>query len=114
MSAWNWYGSSGRAYQFNVLPKHATWNDVAGVYVFVSKPMLLGSATYPTAIYVGQCDSFLNRICGHERWPEALRHGANEVHAMIVHNQLDRDYIERDLIAALSPTLNTHFMGVGR
>lgn len=114
MNTWNWFGSSGRPYVCNVLPKDANWNDVPGVYLFVNRPMLLGSVPCPTAVYVGQCNSFLNRICGHERWSEASRLGANEVHALVLHNSLDRDYFERDLITLLRPILNTQFAGLGR
>lgn len=53
-------------------------------------------------------------VCGHERWPEAARLGANKVHAMVVHNYLDRNRIERDLISALKPILNTRFTNNAR
>jgi hypothetical protein len=107
MAIWNWHGSSGRAYACAVFPKHAIWHDVPGIYLFANGPML-GATTYQTALYVGQCESFLRCLSAHERWPEAVSHGANKVHAMVVHNYIDRNHIERDLISALKPIMNTH------
>jgi hypothetical protein len=112
MATWTWFGASGQPYQFGVFDKYAHWNDVSGVYIFASYPGVLGVLNFPAALYVGQCSSFSSRICGHERWGDALLHGANEVHGLVIHRQSDLDFVELDLIRALRPILNRQHVGL--
>jgi predicted GIY-YIG superfamily endonuclease len=58
------------------------------------------------ALYIGQTDSFRDRIPGHERWDEARRAGATHVHAMVVTNSSERDRIEAELIRHYQPKMN--------
>jgi hypothetical protein len=63
-------------YSFGIYPKRDTlWKDNSGVYMFVS----LNQNQHWDVWYVGQCDSFANRIPSHERWQDAQRHGATHV-----------------------------------
>lgn len=95
---------AGKTYTLTPYQKATTtWNDVAGVYIFAIKD---AKGNF-TALYVGQCDSFKNRIPNHERWAEAARKGATIVLAVPVSRQADRDSLESDLIAQLQPPLNT-------
>lgn len=112
MSTWTWSGATGRAYLFTVCDMYAAWNDVPGVYLFVRRPGLFDPLPFPVVSYVGQCSSFADRMCGHERWEEALRIGANEVHALVLNYQADRNVVELDLIRVLQPSLNRQHVGL--
>lgn len=110
-SEWVWYGASGTAYQFGVWAKTANWNNVPGIYIFAGQARV-SAFSIKTAAYIGQCSSFSERVCGHERWAEATLYGATEVHALVVRDQFARNSIERDLISGLRPPLNSHFTGL--
>ena len=88
--------------EFEVYPHSTNWNDVGGVYAFAHL-----EPTGWHVHYVGQTNSFANRIPNHERWPEARRLGATHVLAARYNLQADRDKVEAALIAALRPRLNT-------
>lgn len=91
-------------HEFNVYNANNTnWNDVAGVYIFCA--ITPQNAWLP--IYVGQASSFRSRLPTHERWQEARALGANHIHAKVVPRQDDRDSLERQLIQAFQPRLNT-------
>lgn len=90
-------------YDFGVFTHDASWNDVGGVYIFAG-PINMNRWS---ALYIGQTDSFRSRIPGHEQWPPAQRAGATHVHATVVHQASERERIERELIAAYQPRLNT-------
>ena len=78
------------------------WHSVAGIYIFAG----LNQANRWVALYIGQCDSFADRIPSHERWAEAARLGATRVHAMVVPQAANRDTIEAELIQTFQPRLN--------
>jgi hypothetical protein len=81
----------------------ATWRDLAGVYIFASRtPGKLWKAHY-----IGSTESFQKNHPNPERWAEAKRMGATHVHAMTVLQADARKDIERELIAAHQPALNT-------
>lgn len=90
-------------HEFTVYPWNTTWNDVGGVYIF---SYLLSNQW--KAVYIGMADSFLNRLSSHDRDQEAKRLGATHVHAMVVQQEASRLAIEKQLIAACQPPLNTH------
>jgi len=94
---------SWSGHEFHVVEHDANWNDVAGVYIFSG----LNSQNRWVAIYIGQTDSFRNRIPQHDQWTPAARLGATHVHAMTVPQATERDRIERLLIATYQPVLNT-------
>lgn len=90
-------------YGFDVFdPDKTTWNDVAGIYIF--------AAITPDykwkAIYIGQAQSFKDRLTNHENWDSAVRLGASHIHAMVVPLAANRDSIEAQLIAYYQPPLN--------
>lgn len=91
------------SHEFRVYPYKASWNDVSGVYIFVG----LNEQNQWVPLYVGQADSFRTRIPGHEQWSPAVRLGATHAHAMAVQQESQRDDIERQLIEAYQPSLNT-------
>lgn len=91
------------SYEFTVYPPNANWNEVGGVYIFSG----LNTQNQWQAAYIGQTDSFANRIPSHEQWAAAVRLGATHVHARAVSDAATRDAVERDLIRAYQPPLNT-------
>jgi hypothetical protein len=92
-------------YTFHVYSKETTWNDVPGVYMFSS----INERGRWVPCYIGQCDSFADRIPDHERWEDAQTFGATHVLATKVDRQAARDALEQQAIADLQPPLNTHY-----
>lgn len=89
---------------FQVCIFSGLWRDVGGVYIFSGIDHQNG---WWEPLYVGQTDSFRNRIPPHERWEEAVLLGATHVHAMEVPQAALRAQLERELIAGYQPPLNT-------
>jgi hypothetical protein len=94
-------------YQFEVCEQDANWRDVGGVYIFTG----LNAKNLWVALYIGQADSFHNRIPSHEQWNPAVRLGATHVHARVVPQAATRDIVERALIRAYQPSLNVQHTG---
>ena len=92
-------------YPFDVCDFGADWNHVGGVYIFTG----LNNWNGWVPLYIGQADSFRNRIPSHEKWSLAVRRGATHVHAMVVRQEATRGAIERELILAYQPTLNVQY-----
>jgi len=88
---------------FNVYRHAGEWNDVGGVYIFCG----LNSSGQWVPIYIGQTDSFRNRIPRHEQWIPAVQLGATHVHALVVQQAAEQEQLERLLIATFRPPLNT-------
>lgn len=93
------------SYDFNVYLHGGQWNNVAGIYIFAGP----GQPGQWIPYYIGQCDSFQNRIPSHELWDRARSLGATHVHARTVPLAADRDNIERTLIQNYAPPLNTQY-----
>ncbi len=94
------------SYDFTVYVPNTTWNDVAGVYIFSG----INPQNQWVALYVGQTDSFRNRIPSHEKWSPAVRAGATHVHARAESLEATRLAIERELIQAFQPSLNSQMI----
>lgn len=92
-------------YDFTVHRVEAQWSNAAGIYIFAG----VDSQNRWLALYIGQCGSFADRIPSHEQWDTARSLGATHVHARTVPLAADRDNIERALIQAYHPPLNTQF-----
>jgi len=90
------------SYEFTIYCHEIQWNNVAGIYIFAG----LNQQNQWTPYYIGQCDSFQNRIPSHELWGRAQSLGATHVHARTVAQAADRDQIEAALIQAYQPRLN--------
>jgi excinuclease UvrABC nuclease subunit len=97
MNTVNWSG-----YQFTVYPGNTVWNDVGGIYIFCG----LNQQNQWVAVYIGQADSFRNRIPSHEQLSPAGQLGATHIHALVVPSETQRDAIERLLIGNHQPRLN--------
>ncbi len=92
------------AYEFNRCNPNFQWNDVGGIYIFTG---LNAAKNAWIAYYIGQTDSFSNRLPSHERWDEAVRKGATEIHARVEKDARKRDSMEAELIQRFQPPLNT-------
>ena len=102
-----WYGKSGTGYTYNVYDLGPGWNDVPGNYIF-AKTISTKDGPKWTAIYIGETDSFKNRLGGdHEKWDRALRYGMTHVHAHTGSTSRDvRRREEADLLAICNPPCN--------
>jgi hypothetical protein len=98
-----WQGATGVRYHYHEYdPDHTSWYAVPGNYIFA----MLTPAGWQ-AIYVGETESFKQRIPSHERWEAARRHGATHVHARVNNaGEQARRAEESDLIRALDPPCN--------
>jgi hypothetical protein len=94
--------ASWSGYVFTIYDPGTQWNNVAGIYIFAGQ----NQQHQWIPLYIGQCDSFSNRIPSHEQWGRAQSLGATHIHAMAVPLASDRTRIERELIAAYQPRLN--------
>ncbi len=90
------------SYEFTVYTPSAPWNNVAGVYIFTG----VNNLNQWVALYIGQTDSFRNRIPSHDKWNPAVRLGATHIHAMVAPLEATRDRVEWELIQAYHPPLN--------
>lgn len=98
-----WKGASRREYEYRVYNLDARWNDVPGNYIFAAR---LGSGW--KAIYVGETESFVDRLPTHEKWPCVRRNGATHIHAHINRaGTAARRSEESDLIAEHRPPCNS-------
>lgn len=93
---------SGVNLAFEAHPHQSSWNHVGGVYAFAHT-----SAAGWQVHYVGQTNSFANRIPNHETWPSARRLGATHVLVTVITSAPMRDQVERELIRQWQPPLNT-------
>ena len=59
-----------------------------------------------TTLYVGQTEDISTRFRNHHKDQEFRNHGANCIGLFYVHNQQDRDWIEKDLIPKYNPVCN--------
>jgi excinuclease UvrABC nuclease subunit len=90
-------------HEFSIHVPLVNWSAAAGIYVFTG----LNQAKKWVPLYIGQASSLAERLANHERWSEAQRLGATHIHAKVVPHQSQRDQIEKQLIQAFQPRLNT-------
>ena len=91
---------------FYVYPLTGTnWSNIGGIYIFAAQNY--DGAWYP--IYIGQTDSFRNRVPGHDRGDEAVLKGATAIHAHAVTDPRERADLERRLIEYYQPVLNLQY-----
>ena len=87
------------------------WNVKGGLYVFAEwETDGQGSGSW-RALYVGACDSLEVRLPNHERWREAAALGGTHVHISVEEDESCREQIEREMIRAYDPPLNTQHKG---
>lgn len=82
-------------YDFFVYGPDINWYDKPGVYIFAFR----NTENKWYGLYVGQADSFKDRLPYHERWEEAVRRGATHIHARVETNSDTREMLEEVLLA---------------
>ena len=95
-----WIGSPFEVYP---PPSEVDWSDEPGLYLFVQAGTRGG---LDVVLYVGETDSLRTRLPTHERWQEARSLGATQVHVRVIQNDLERYFLEANLIEAFQPPLN--------
>lgn len=98
-----WLLGNGQHLEFTIYDVNASWNEVAGLYIFS-----YFDGTYWRALYVGQTVGFSSRFSNHDRLDEAVRRGTTHIHALVVPQAANRDTWEQLLIANLQPPMNEH------
>jgi len=83
------------------LSPNANWNAVGGNYIFAKD----NGPTW-SAIYIGQTESFKDRLPSHDKLPCAQRNGFTHIHARANENEASRLKEEADLIANYRPPCN--------
>ena len=87
-------------------PSIARLSPGAEVYIFAKLTMDWSANRTWEALYVGQTDSFIERLSNHERWQETERAGANQIHVHREGHALIRHNVEINLIQQFDPLLN--------
>lgn len=82
-------------------------DSVPGLYMFASQNSDGSWRVY----YVGQTDSFKDRIPHHDQWAPAVRKGATVNLACPASDQNTRSSIKRALCQTVQPVLNQHLRG---
>jgi excinuclease UvrABC nuclease subunit len=106
-NAINWQSPNGQNLEFGIYQYLGQWNPVAGVYMFCRQEL---NGSY-TPLYIGQAQSFQDRLSRHEQWNPAVQKGASVVLAAVVPLQANRDLFERQLIQQYQPPLNQQLRG---
>ena len=88
---------------FTVYGFSTEWYEVGGVYIFAA-PADGGNWH---ALYVGQTQSFAERLPGHEKHSAAVRAGATHIHALVESSAKVRASIEASIIRSYNPPLNS-------
>jgi len=97
-----WIGKSGKKYEYEIYSMDTSWNDVAGNYIFARET----SPGKWAPIYIGETESFKDRLPYHEQLPCILRNGGTHVHAHTNQDQKARLAEESDLLANYSAPCN--------
>jgi hypothetical protein len=103
----------GWAYYYQVYDRYGDWLEVPGNYAFGYLKPGIGSGW--EILYLGEAQNVKTRMRDHERWWEAVGHGATHVlgHVNWGMDAARKDE-ERRLIAHLNPILNRqHRTGIG-
>ncbi len=95
MATCTWTGKSGTKYQYTIYSMDTTWNDKPGNYIFTKE----SSPGSWTALYIGQTESFKDRLPNHEALPCVRRNGGTHIHARTNESKQARLDEESDLAA---------------
>ncbi len=90
-----WTGDSGTKYEYEIYAIGTDWDDVPGNYIFAKET----EPTSWTALYIGETESFKDRLPNHEKLPCINRYGGTHIHAHINRNSDARLKEEADLVA---------------
>ena len=97
-----WIGASGKEYFYDIYPINTDWNDVPGNYIFAKE-------TTPhnwEAVYIGETESFKDRLPNHNELPCIRRNGGTHTHVRINRDSRARLAEEAELLANHSTPCN--------
>ena len=100
-----WWGS----YEFKAYNAKVDWKavpEIGGVYIFAA---LEESSRKWVPHYIGETESFAERIPRHEKWPKANELRVSHVHVLELRNQAERERIEKELRQTYTPRLNEEY-----
>lgn len=98
----NWTGASGKIYEYEIFPIGIDWNDVAGNYIFAKQ----SSPNRWASIYIGETESFKDRLPNHNQLPCIRRNEGTHIHAHVNQDSRARLAEEVDLLATDKPPCN--------
>jgi len=89
-----WTGASGKKYLYNIYEIDTEWNDVPGNYIFAKET----SPHKWKAVYIGETESFKERLPNHNESPCIERNEGTHIHARINLDRNSRLAEESDLL----------------
>ena len=100
-------GASGRKHIFEVYTLGTeTFNDVGGVYIFTKESLNQHGEKKYHPLYIGQTNSFKDRLTNHEKWPCAVQNNVNCLCILAKENIFSRRAIELDLLSKYNTPCN--------
>jgi len=97
-----WTGASGKKYEYKIHTIDADWNDVPGNYIFAKET----SQRNWEAVYIGETESFKDRLPNHNELPCIRRNGGTHIHAHVNQDSQARLDEESDLLANIQTPCN--------
>ena len=97
-----WTGASGTKYSYTIYTMDTNWNDVPGNYIFAKEV----SPHSWSAVYIGETESFKDRLPNHNELPCIRKNGGTHIHAHNNNSSSDRLKEESDLCKANNAPCN--------
>ena len=97
-----WLGESGIKYEYTIYEIGGDSNDLPGNYIFTKET----SPQKWQAIYIGQTESFKERLPNHNELPCIQRNGGTHIHAHTNSDEKSRLDEEKDLLANYTTPCN--------
>jgi hypothetical protein len=97
-----WHGHSERAYEYQILPLEAEFQQMGGNFILCDRDVLGDWSP----LYIGQTDDLCERLGDLElkRW--VREQGATYIHAHPNRHEADRESEKADLVSRFRPPLN--------
>lgn len=95
--------------EFKVYDAKVDWKtvpEVGGVYIFAA---LDESSRKWIPHYIGETESFAERIPHHEKWPKANELRVSHVHVLALRNETERKNMEKELRQTYTTRLNEEY-----
>lgn len=98
-------------YEFKVYDFNIDWRtvpEVSGIYIFA---IFEESSWKWYPLYIGETESFADRIPPHEKLDQLRKLRMSHVHVLEVRNEAERKAIEKELLLSYSTRLNQEYAG---
>lgn len=89
-----WASASDRIYEYKIFPIGNDWDDVPGNYIFAKK---IARVKWE-AIYIGETESFKDRLPNHNELPCIRKNGGTHIHIHVNRESRARLAEEADLL----------------